>query len=131
MSEPKFPEDMSVTIDGVTFTTQLFSYDDGGGEKSRPYIKTMNRKHKRARPKVSDFSISLSGTVVDNSFENRYNDEDTQTIAISWSDYTITYNNCDIKALNYEVDAEDRLVANMSFTTPYYDTTGSVNRVIS
>ena len=132
MTEALLPEDIIVTIDGVVFTQSLFSFSENGGEKNRYITKTLRGNRKIGRASPNDYNIEFGGTVTTNSFNNRFKDDESQTISVAWTgSFTITYNNALIDKVNYNVNSDDRLIATMSFVVPYYNTNGSLNRVIT
>ena len=133
MANPLLPQDVVVTINGSVVSTEIFNYEEAGGERNPVYLKTMNRRHKMSRNVPSDYIVTFQATPKDNTLDNIYASElDPQTISLAWSgSKTITYSNMRNLKLNYRLDAEDRLLNDIAFTVPFYNSLGSQNRVVS
>lgn len=133
MVSPLLPEDVTVTIGGSVLTTQLFEFNETGGETNYRHIKSLGRKHKFSKGVPSDYQVSFQSTVSGSSFDDVFSrEDDVQTISLAFSGgITLTYNNTRNFVVNYNMTADDRLVANIEFSLPFYDLNGSQNRVVS
>lgn len=129
------PENVVVTINGSDFTTQLYNFTEDGGRKNVEYVKTLNRNYKESRNPPTDISVSFEATPDGNgSFFTMWNDQynNPVTLSLSWAgEMTITYNNANLQQINYSMSADDRLIAMLEADLPVFDSTGSMNRVVT
>ena len=130
------PDTCTLYAGANNFTFKVSNFSESGGESKVTFIKTMGRNHKRFRSSYSDFNIDLDVYSDDASFINTvgsYNSVGSIVLTYLGSplepNYTLSYYNCYAVKFNQTMDSEEYLKGTLSFSLPYFDTTGSFNRV--
>lgn len=132
-TDPLYPANVVVTIAGSALTTTMTDFSESGGEANFNFVKTLNRNNRVVNASPGDLTVTFAGTVFDNKIAaimlGKLYDSKTITFAFTGS-LTVTYNNVRNATYNNTLAADDRMIYEITFKVPFYDTTGSLNRVI-
>ncbi len=125
-------EDVTITIDGVDYSTKISSYSEEGGGINYAMIRSFGNNYEQVITGRENYTLNLThrmnGTELKDLFEN-INPID---IVIQDTNMTITYHNMLPKTMTPELDPDDITEATIQYMAVAYDKANTrYNRVLS
>jgi len=127
-----FGDEVSISIDGVDYSTSINSIEESGGEKQFIIKKMMGNNYKRIETGRTDYELSFNFKMESTTLNSLYEISTPINIIITGKDFTITYYNMLPNKLNIEAEVEGIVTGKISYQAPAYDKANSrYNRVVS
>ena len=131
-----YGNNISITIAGVDYSTQIESVVESGGEKNYKYVNAYNGNYKKILVGYNPYSLEIKFRLDDNSLHTLYQNTTPVTIIIvaTHEDGTVvttTYSNMVPVSIEYEHSPEDISMATLKYTVEALASNKTDNRVVS
>jgi len=127
-----YSEDINISIGGSDYTTSINEISESGGERKYVIKKMFNNNYKRIETGREDYTISLNFKMESTVLNSLYEVTSPTTVAVSGSDFTITYYNMMPTSLIISEEVDGIATGKIEYKAPAYDKTNNrYNKVIN
>lgn len=128
------PNNVTLTVNSVNKTYEVFDWTLDGGEKQYEFTKTYGNNIKKIEKSKDDYTVELGVVIVDATWlDDVFNSTTSMIVSLAFSDIgiTVTMNECTPIGLKMDLTSDGMLEGTMTFTVPAYKSDGTESITIT